>query len=95
VIFQNTFETFGDPCPAEVDSKRDYAQLFLLWFFERDIHGNYIVTCPSTFETGYTREIEWKDRLWRDAVETEDEDVRVMGETELLDHLIEAVEETR
>ena len=95
MTFRNTFEIFGDPSPAEVESKRDYAQQFLLWFFERDIYGNHIVICPSAFETGYAREIEWKRRLWKDAVETDDEDVRVMGESELLNHLIEAVEEAK
>jgi len=95
MIFQNAFETFGDPSPAEAESKRDYAEQFLLWFFQCDINGNYIVTCPSAFETGRAKEIEWKRRLWESALETGDEDVRVLGEGDLLNHLIEAVEKAK
>lgn len=64
--YQNTFEMFGDPCPAECESAEQFAES-ILHVFERN--GVCYVERPPLSDGGLPTEVEWKRRVWDAALE--------------------------
>ncbi|MBV8377151.1 MAG: hypothetical protein JO279_09120 [Verrucomicrobia bacterium] len=99
-IYQNTFEVFGDPSPAEATSKRTYARRYLNMFSQLPT-GDYKIPSPEVYVASLN-ELQWARDVWADATPVSGEFVpiyveecRTMTEDRLLDHLEKAVEEVR
>jgi hypothetical protein len=92
----NTFEIFGDPCPAECENEREYAEGLLTLFEQEQLTGGYYeVFEPMADLTGYSKEIEWRWRLWEAGKrihEFDPDSRRRIKRSELLRFLCEAVE---
>ncbi|MBV9129343.1 MAG: hypothetical protein JO298_03025 [Verrucomicrobia bacterium] len=99
-LYQNTFEMFGDPSPAEATSKRNYARRYLNMFSQLAT-GDYKIPSPEVYVASLN-ELQWARDVWIDAtlvsgefVPNYVEECRSMNEDRLLDHLEKAVEEVR
>jgi len=101
--YQNTFETFGDPSPAQAESPREYAKGYLEMFTIDPDMGpgrQYRIDADALeLNTGFTTEIKWWKNLFNsceDIVTYGYDDTAKSGfisEERLLDFLEQAVEE--
>jgi hypothetical protein len=98
--YQNTFETLGEPLPAQAESAREYARAFLPCFVLDEDSNRYRIDQPKN-RLGYAKEVEFWKRLYEATEDKAQYDwdgedwSGLISEEKLLDFLEEAVEEVR